>query len=268
MKTLLKRFEIASASVAGSGHRAIARGNQDGVCVVSREDAIIAVVTDGCGSSPHSQVGALMGARMWVDALERELLANGGIDVGGIAAARDRVTISLEVFVEALPGERAEIVRDFFLFTAIGAVIEPELTAVFAIGDGVVGINESFMTLEPGEGNAPAYLGYELVTETAGLGEFSFIAVRPTLDVTALVLATDGATSLLEADAEVQLATLLRAGPVYGNADQLRRQLEALARTKSSVDWELQRVVRRRSLLSDDTTIVSICEAASCEDRA
>src|SRR5579885_3047520 len=58
-------FEITSASVLGRDHVAPGKNNQDAVfAAVNAEGSYAGVVCDGCGSSPHSEVGAQLGARM------------------------------------------------------------------------------------------------------------------------------------------------------------------------------------------------------------
>ena len=54
----LDAWRVAGGSVIGSAHRRSDRPNQDAWVVARRERALVGVVADGCGSAPHSEVGA------------------------------------------------------------------------------------------------------------------------------------------------------------------------------------------------------------------
>src|SRR5262245_8137740 len=64
-------LEIAGGSIAGQMHLAAGRNNQDAYCWEASPGGLVAVVCDGCGSGPHSEVGALIGARLVVRAVSR-----------------------------------------------------------------------------------------------------------------------------------------------------------------------------------------------------
>src|SRR5215467_2985954 len=69
-------FEIAGGSVTGRAHVAAGRNNQDAFCWASDADGLVAVVCDGCSSGPHNEVGAQLGARLFVQAATRLLSSN------------------------------------------------------------------------------------------------------------------------------------------------------------------------------------------------
>ena len=77
-------FEWAAGSVAGRDHRRVGRNSQDAVRVVGDDGALVAVVTDGCGSAPHSEVGAHLLAQLLA---VRLLAAAPAVDVEGAPAA-------------------------------------------------------------------------------------------------------------------------------------------------------------------------------------
>ena len=57
-------FQLAFATVAGRMHHLSGRNNQDAYAWTQGPGGLIAVVCDGCGSGPHSEVGAQVGARL------------------------------------------------------------------------------------------------------------------------------------------------------------------------------------------------------------
>src|SRR3989344_5896211 len=57
-------FEIATGTIIGSEHKRLGKNNQDASHTTVSPEALIAVVTDGCSASRHSEVGANIGARL------------------------------------------------------------------------------------------------------------------------------------------------------------------------------------------------------------
>src|SRR5438093_9977994 len=57
-----RRFEAAAGSIVGTAHLHAGRNGQDGFAIHRQGEVTVAVVTDGCGSAPHSEVGAKIGA--------------------------------------------------------------------------------------------------------------------------------------------------------------------------------------------------------------
>lgn len=252
-------FEIAVASVCGGCHRRLSRGNQDAASIESTDEAIVAVVADGCGSAADSGVGAAIGARLWARALATEIEATESVRLEIIERARDAVTARLRELVAALAGEPAETVAELFLFTTIGAVVGSEATLVFAIGDGLVGVNGSWIRLGPFPGNCPPYLGYDLLPDRPAPAPLTLVAALPTRAVDSIIISTDGAEPLVDRE----LAELCASDLPFARADALRRQLEPLARARLDIDWDRERVNRPPALLSDDTTVVAIRRRAS-----
>src|SRR5436309_1465707 len=56
-------FLLSTASLCGTRHQAQGRNNQDALTFHAEPDLLLAVVADGCSSSPRSEVGAALGAR-------------------------------------------------------------------------------------------------------------------------------------------------------------------------------------------------------------
>src|ERR1700752_4179192 len=109
----MRDFEIAGGRVAGADHIRAARNSHDAFRWTTFSRTLIAVVCDGCGSAPHSEVGATLGAPRGVRTI-RDHRAGG---IGGPATERD--------FIGRLRTIAAHVggLSDFFLFTLLAAVI-------------------------------------------------------------------------------------------------------------------------------------------------
>jgi protein phosphatase 2C-like protein len=246
-------FEIAGGTVTGHAHVAAGRNNQDAFCWASDADGLVAVVCDGCGSGPHSEVGAQLGARLVVQAA-RTLLRTGLNGPELLEQARQDVLANLRLLAQAMGGASfSRTVADYFLFTIVGVLITADSATTFSIGDGLVVINGDRTQLGPFPNNEPSYLGYALLP---GAGDLSFQVHRSMAasEVQSLVLGTDGVVEL-DAMAERPIQGRAEAvGPlsqfwsddrVFKNADMVRRRLAVINRGP-------------RGLLSDDTTLVVV----------
>ncbi len=220
-------FEMLCGSVIGGAHRRAGRNGQDGFALERDADGrMVMVVTDGCGSARHSEVGAKLGASVVV----REVLAQAGGALDWQVVARSVVErLGVIAFVAHALG-----IHEHFLFTVIGALITVEETVIFHAGDGLFAVNGTVRQIGSYAGNAFLYLAYAL----AGGVEPAFtIAYRSeTAAVESILIATDGAEPLLQTG---QLANLVR---VPSNPDAIRRRLFLLTRSPGSP-------------LDDDTTV-------------
>jgi len=263
---VLDAIEVAGGSVCGREHARLGRGSQDALCWKRTSRAIVAVVSDGCGSGRHSEVGAKLGSRLYVEALSRRL-EHGADPVRDTLwrGARVEVLARLRSVAGAMGGELAAVVSDYFLFTIVGAVLTPNVTAIFALGDGLYGVNGEVSRLGPFANNCPPYLGYGLLEargrETAHVEPLVMV---PTPSVDNLLLATDGAVDLLDSEEPGEggtggaLTELWSRDRYFANSDGIRRRLALLNREVVDIDWEEQRMERSTGLLTDDTTIIAM----------
>jgi hypothetical protein len=258
--SLLPRLEIAGGSVCGREHVRVAKGSQDAFCWTRSERALVAVVSDGCGSGRHSEVGAKLGCRLLVEAVARRLGQGGKVcDAALWRSARSEVLAHLRVLACAMGGGLNQVVSDYFLFTIVGAAVTPGLTALFAIGDGIFAINGEVTHLGPFPNNCPPYLGYGLLAE--GDREEDELAPRvllPTSELDSLLLASDGADALLA----LPLSDFWTCDSFFANRDAMRRRLAVLNREVVTADWERRRLNRSGGQLDDDTTVVVIRRGA------
>jgi len=242
---LAQAFEIAGGSVTGRAHVAARRNNQDAFCWAADADGLVAVVCDGCGSAPHSEVGAQIGSRLFARAATRLLRAN--LDAADLLeqVAQD-VLASLRGLAREMSADAASFARtvaDHFLFTIVGALITARGATTFSLGDGLVAINGERTELGPFPNNEPPYLGYALLPGVPDRGasqpvSFTIHRQIPAREVQSLVLGSDGAVEL---DSQLWSDDLF-----FKNPDIVRRRLTVLGRGA------------RGGLLSDDTTLVVI----------
>jgi hypothetical protein len=234
---------VAGATVTGARHRRSGRNGQDAVATWLGDDMAAVVVCDGCSSGACSEVGARLGAALWIAALARRMRA-GEWSEAMWSAVRDEVAVELASIVEAMPGDRALAIREHFLFTVVSAAASREGIAVWALGDGAYSLAETTRVLGPFADNQPPYLAYDLLGD-AHEAHVAFGA--PGL----VVVATDGA-----ADLAIPLGELARDG--FAHPDGLRRRLELLARGSERIDWDARVVQRTPAMLQDDCAIAAI----------
>jgi Protein phosphatase 2C len=265
MQTPVTFFQLAFASVQGGEHQRLGRNNQDALAVARGERHLALVLADGCSASPHSEAGALLGSRLFAGALLRALEPGASCGGVGLEEALERATsavlahlagLARQLCPEPEPGDRAlaAAVRDSLLFTLVGAVLGPEQSLVFALGDGLAEVNGEAHALGPFAGNEPPYLAYALLPPA--LHGFAPEALRPkvlsrlaTFALETLALGTDGALELGRAGA-APLA-LFREPRLFENPDALRRRLFLLSRQQPG----------RPAALRDDTTLALLRRA-------
>jgi hypothetical protein len=260
-------FEIAGGSVTGRAHFAAVRNNQDAFCWASDADGLVAVVCDGCGSGPHSEVGAQLGSRLLVRAATRLLRSNleaaDLLDQLGQDVLASLRVLAREMSIDASSFSRA--VTDHFLFTIVGVLITARRATLFSLGDGLAIVNGERTQLGPFPNNEPPYLGYALLPGARDRGDsepvsFEIHRSMAASELQSLLLGTDGAVEL-ETVAERPIPGRGEAvGPLsqfwnddrfFRNPDMVRRRLAVLNRGP------------RGGLLADDTTLVVVRRKAA-----
>lgn len=235
------KWSSSAASVTGSRHRQRGQGNQDGFALCCRGERAIAVVTDGCGSAPHSQVGSQLGAQLWLRALSRYVA-----EPACVSLAKAEVLAHLELLASSMAMDPSEAIRSHFLFTTVAAIVRGADVEVFAIGDGVVCLDDELIEMGPFAGDQPPYLAYEL------LGAPQAASMSWKGSARTVVIATDGAIP------SVDLVSLGHSDAIFDRRDALRRRLVALGTERTAVDWERQVIDRIPGVLIDDTTVIAL----------
>jgi hypothetical protein len=247
------KFSVGTGVVAGADHRHVDRPGQDAVAVHVTRDHAVAVVCDGCGSAPGSQVGAARGARLFAGArAERRARGAAVGDQDAWAAARADVIARLTTLLDGLPGDRDRAIHELLLFTVVAAAISRDAAiAVWAVGDGAYAIGDRAHVLGPFDDNRPPYIGYDLLG--CPPEPHAFAATADVAGV--LIIGTDGASALsASADHRRELCEPSR----VAHRDGVRRYLAVRARTPDRIDWDERRVIREPAALRDDAAVAVI----------
>jgi hypothetical protein len=137
----MSAWRFAAASVVGTSHEKQQRPCEDAHrCEVLRtaagEDVLVAFVSDGAGSAKRAEAGSQLACSLALDEVRNLLAAGGGIagvDVPFLTdwLARLRAEVTVRAEAEGLrPRE--------FACTLLGAVVGPESSTFFQIGDGAI----------------------------------------------------------------------------------------------------------------------------------
>lgn len=262
-------FKQATASIIGREHRTTDRNNQDGRVVYDNpcRGWVIGVVTDGCGDEKagNSELGAQLGAELIAKSINDNLQSGKENPLENAEEFMEFVRIDalakLNMNIHNMLGHRSEIVRKYFLFTAIGFIITPEKTIVFCLGDGVAAMNNSVQIIDSGVSNEPTYMAYALVETTKPKNSlrFKILWEVPTDEVQTLMVGTDGLNYLLQsADKTVpgkeelvgQISQFWENEFFFKNPDGLRRRLSLIGRDVRTMDGT------ETGHLKDDTTMI------------
>ncbi|MEM9491235.1 MAG: protein phosphatase 2C domain-containing protein [Myxococcota bacterium] len=251
-------FEVAGGWVTGADHLRTGRPGQDALAWLCSDDMVVATVCDGCGSAALSQVGAALGARLWTQALARRLASAEALDrpESWPAVWRDAaadVCAVLADLASRMGGAIEQVIAEYFLFTIVGAAITPRLSAVFAIGDGVVAVDGRTEVIGPFPDNQPPYLAYRAMPGAIAASDpLNYCIFEETERVNSLVIATDGAADLSDGLGQ------FTGDRCFRNRDAIRRQLALLSRSRAAIDWDAGCVARTSAPLRDDTAVVAI----------
>lgn len=255
-------FAVAGGSVIGRNHLLMGKNNQDAYEYFSNDDLTLAVVCDGCGSCPHSEVGAKWGAKLWIKAVLNYCQTNPNQPIDE-KAIKDSILEELNKAVISLAVNQAlnTIIRDYFLFTLIGVVITPKFTTIMILGDGVISVNGKLTVLPEFPNNAPPYLAYQLLNSQDSLNFIIYEQIL-TKDVHCLLIGTDGVKDLLNLERlDLKITDIdqfCQNDSYFKNPDLIRRHLCLMNREKVVPNWQTHAVKKEIGLLSDDTTLIAI----------
>lgn len=274
-------FTIAGASVLGYHHRQFGLNNQDAWDWEQGNWGTIAVVCDGCGSTPYSEVGAQVGVRFGLRSL-RELLQQGE-DPYNSEFWRNleaRLLQHLRQFADSLGGDALTVLRDYCLFTIVGVVITPKVTSIFGLGDGIYALNGVVQDLTHTRKslgssdlqNAPPYLAYGLLEPRPSCFSAEDLVIQvyeqcPTPAVYSLLVGTDGVADLRDvadqclpgkSETVGNLAQFWENDRYFTNPDALRRRLFLINRDVIQPNWPQHQLQKHQGLLPDDTTLISV----------
>lgn len=251
-------FECATGSIIGRHHRTAPRNCQDAVYVARAPGLLLAIVADGCGSGPRSEVGAHMGVRLVARSVLSQWNRHGHISWDRV---EHDVLGDIHQAARAM-GEYEQTVLECFLFTLMVACVTADTVHILASGDGVYAVNGQVTTVGPFAGNQPPYLSYRLLG--SGTVGFSLEQELPATSVRSFLIGSDGVSNLVAAASQRVPGTETPVGPldqfwqddaVFHNPALLSRRLKLIGRdvTKRSADGA---IATHHGLLPDDTTMV------------
>ncbi len=269
----MKKFKSAGGSVPGTDHinsgQPSWRNNQDAFAIEVTDTHIVAVVSDGCGANPRSEVGATLGSRIVCQALHEFFDSGGQVTAQTASELLSHVEMQLvrnmRLTAEML-GDQTSFesrVKECLLFTLVGAVVTDSVAFVFTYGDGVFAINGDISVIEEFEGDAPPYPAYRLVSTDmpdSALG-FQLRAYMSADEVQSILIGTDGVEKFIAAEHTVLSGKGGEVGPLaqfwenqkfVNNPDNIRRRL-AVINNDHVVEGRI-----KSGHLRDDTTIVVV----------
>jgi hypothetical protein len=164
------------------------------------------------------------------------------------------------------------VIKDYFLFTIVIAVIGKTKSFIASIGDGFYVVNDEIMSIGPFENNAPPYVAYNAIPNAVNRSivkeeaSFKIHSVMNSKDIKNVLIATDGAEDILRNELNIvpgkkngfvgSLDQFWTNDLFFNNKAALDRRLVQLARDSSKLRDGL--LVHERGYLMDDTTIISI----------
>lgn len=200
----LDNFVLSSATFAGCAHDRLRGNNQDAVRVHRCPCCIIAAVTDGCGSSAHSEYGARFGANFLVGHIKLML---DGRDDHRLIEWPDLTLCYLEAVerevtsIFGVPQEEFDkFVEDHFLHTTAVAVITPQWAAFARFGDTHLTVNGVTYQSRKYPGNAPPFIASRLLRDQRRAVaryvpeelEFQVVRILPTSELQHFLIGSDG----------------------------------------------------------------------------
>lgn len=281
-------YEVTAGSIVGKHHvfnknLLVGKPNQDGHAWMKHDDLLIAVVTDGCGSGSHSEVGARLAARYLLTTIEhiyRRMQRSMEQEHVPIASTsfwervRQDLLAYIHMLTEKLTPEEipyAATLRDYFLFTVVAAVVTPDDTVIASIGDGVFSVNGEVHRLGPFEHNKPPYPAYALVgsefSNKPELLRFTVHPVVPTAQLQSLLIGSDGVNDLIAAETLCLPGKQEPVGPFsqwwsddryFLNTDSVRRRLALMNSQRTQWSAARQCFETIPGLLPDDTTLIAV----------
>lgn len=176
----MQGFQVRAATIIGRDHMFRQANCQDAYAFVESNEYIFGLVTDGCGEGAHSEVGAKLLAKFVVE--EINLLLASGVSIKEIPSVLFPHCLEflrrLSFFLEA-PVSREKtkwpwlwldhfspslkFVKNYLLCTILGFVMDETQGIIFAVGDGLIIINEEMIVRD--EEDKPNYIAYHLVDE-------------------------------------------------------------------------------------------------------
>ena len=128
-------FLATAGSVVGREHVRVHKNNQDGYAIAGDGQIIVAAVTDGCGSSKYSEVGARLAAA-WLARCATTYAVGAGPEERAEALGAALLDFIGAVAFQMSPGGMPidDLLHHYFLFTYLCCVMTGLETWVVGLG--------------------------------------------------------------------------------------------------------------------------------------
>ena len=276
----LEKFQIAGASVLGARHLKIGKNNQDCTLWLRNTDYIIALVSDGCSSGPHSEVGSKIIAPIFAKVLASYLARpHASLSDENLFRhdwlwenVRQDVLAHVRLLAQSMDDNLIATICQYFLCTILGVVITPSSTCIFGCGDGLYSINGDLHVLGPFPGNKPPYLCYGITGSDVTNTNPSLLGIQrhlicPTDEVKTLLIGTDGVADLINSAEQNLPGREEKIGDIsqfwtddiyFSNPGWMRNVLTTINTEKRKPVWEERTIMKYQGLLPDDTSLIAI----------
>lgn len=161
-------YQIRKGIRQGRGHVLGDQNCQDALAIdsgiLNNAPFVIGVIADGCSEGKASEVGANLAANYLTAQIYYLLSRNVPPSVIPSVLYGDLLGMLKDMtgrYNFRHPAQRVNFIKDNLLFTAIGFIITPSESVVFAAGDGVIVINDE--VIERQQDNKPTYIAYHMI---------------------------------------------------------------------------------------------------------
>jgi hypothetical protein len=269
----MKGFQVADGTVVGRSHTERHIPNQDALYVCENDCMIFAAVCDGCGSAKYSEIGARLGAAWLAQSLRKEWRAiyDGYSAETYLKFVQQNVVKDIDTVSGTIKENAVDVISNYFLFTAVIAMISETKTIIASIGDGFFAVNGVVQQIGPYENNAPPYIAYNLVKDVVNIDpnilNFKVHLDTETRYVDTLMIGTDGLEDLISAEERTcpgkehdvvgPISQFWTDDKYFKNPVALDRRLNVINKNSCKLENRLH-LKKEPGILRDDTSLIVI----------
>ncbi len=249
----MKEFKYTSGTVIGKSHRDKNMNNQDAHAIYSSDKITAGIICDGCGSEPHSEVGAVLASKFILSSLVDNVSLDDPLEI--LSNIENDLLSKIHSIADASDAfEYKQYVYDHFLFTIMGFLITKKRTYIFSFGDGMYALNDEVHRIGPFLYNAPPYIAYNLFNSDE---RFVLQEDVKTSTVKNLFIGSDGMCDYLDLGIVIIPKNKKELSPVshFWNNEKYFANNCLVNNYLRLVNWPTK---DSHGLLSDDTTLISV----------
>ncbi len=275
----LNHFEIAGGSVTGTRHIKRGSNNQDYYSFVRTDEYIVAIVSDGCGSCLHSEVGSKIQTEVVLQSLAthyvthvQELGEDCILYPKFWKEVEESALHSIKTLAMQMGDDLRSTIARYFLATCIGVLITKKYTQLFSCGDGVYMLNGKQWNIGPFEGNMPPYFAYAITGSSITDTNPELLGLRrnellKTEEIHSLLLGTDGVEDLIKKSDSLFPGQEKNIGTIsqfwendayFQNPQLITNTLRMMNTEKKIPQWKDENILKFEGILPDDTTLITI----------